>query len=132
MKKKNYMIRLTRAEEQIMQVLWKLENAFVKDVISELPIPKPAYNTVSTIIRILEKKGFVGYISHGKSHEYHAIVSKAEYRKSQFTGFVKNYFEDSYKSLASFFTKEEKLSLTELEEIQKLIEIEIKKKKNSQ
>lgn len=124
------MIRLTRAEEQLMQVLWKLESAFVKDVISELPSPKPAYNTVSTIIRILEKKGFVAYKSHGKSHEYYAIISKSEYRKIQFGGFVRNYFEDSYKSLASFFTKEEDLSLEELVEIQNLIEQEIEKKKN--
>lgn len=123
------MTRLTRVEEQLMQVLWKLESAFVKDVISELQSPKPAYNTVSTIIRILEKKGFVAYKSHGKSHEYFAIISKSEYRKSQFGGFVRNYFEDSYKSLASFFTKEEDLSLEELVEIQKLIEQEIEKKK---
>lgn len=124
------MTRLTRAEEQLMQVLWKLESAFVKDVISELPSPKPAYNTVSTIIRILEKKGFVAYKPHGKSHEYYAIISKSEYRKIQFGGFVRNYFEDSYKSLASFFTKEEDLSLEELVEIQNLIEQEIEKKKN--
>ena len=125
------MVRLTKAEEQIMQVLWRLESAFVKDIIVELPIPKPAYNTVSTIVRILEKKGFIGYKSHGKSHEYFALISKSDYRKSQFGGFVKNYFEDSYKSVASFFTKEEDLSIGELEEIQKLIEIEIKKKKDS-
>lgn len=125
------MVRLTKAEEQIMQILWKLEKAFVKEVIVELPIPKPAYNTVSTIIRILEVKGFVGHKSFGKKHEYFARISKAEYRKSQFGGFVRNYFEDSYKSLASFFTKEENLSLEELEEIQHLIKQEIEKKKNS-
>jgi predicted transcriptional regulator len=124
------MVRLTKAEEQIMQVLWKLENAFVKEIIVELPTPKPAYNTVSTIVRILEKKEFVGYKSHGKSHQYFALVSKSEYRKHQFGGFVKNYFENSYQSLASFFTKEENMSITELEEIQKLIEKEIKKKKS--
>lgn len=124
------MKQLTRAEEQIMQVLWKLENAFVKDIVKELPRPRPAYNTVSTIVRILEKKGFVGYKAFGKSHEYFALISKADYRKSQFGGFVKNYFEDSYQSLASFFTREENLSLKELEEIQKLITEEINKKKD--
>lgn len=123
------MKRLTRAEEQIMQVLWELESAFVKDIIAHLPLPRPAYNTVSTIVRILEKKGFVGHKSHGKSYEYFTLVSKEEYRKSQFGGFVKNYFENSYKSLASFFTKEENLSLEELEEIKKMIEEEIIKKK---
>lgn len=123
------MIRLTKAEEQIMQVLWKLENAFVKEIIAELPNPKPAYNTVSTIVRILEKKAFVNYKSYGKSHEYFPLVSKSEYRKNQFGGFVKNYFGNSYKSLASFFSKEEDMSITELEEIQKLIEKEIVNKK---
>jgi predicted transcriptional regulator len=124
------MKQLTRAEEQIMQVLWRLEKAFVKDIVKELPRPRPAYNTVSTIIRILEKKEFVSYKAFGKSHEYFALISKKEYRKSQFGGFVKNYFEDSYQSLASYFTREENLSLEELEEIQKLITEEINKKKD--
>lgn len=123
------MVRLTKAEEQIMQVLWRLEKAFVKEIVNEFPEPKPAYNTVSTIVRILEKKEFVNYKSFGKAHEYFAIISKSEYRKNQFGGFVKNYFGNSYKSLASFFTKEENMSISELEEIQKLIENEIAKKK---
>lgn len=125
------MTRLTKAEEQIMQVLWQLETAFVKEIIQQLPLPKPAYNTVSTIVRILEKKGFVGYEAQGKSHQYYALISKAKYRKSQFGGFVKNYFGNSYPSLANFFAKEENLSLEELEEIQLLIEEEINKKKKS-
>lgn len=125
------MKRLTKAEEQIMQVLWQLEKAFVKDIIQQLPLPRPAYNTVSTIVRILEKKGFIGYQAIGKSHEYYALINKPEYRKSQFGGFVKNYFGNSYPSLASFFAKEENLSLEELEEIQQLIEEEINKKKKS-
>ena len=124
------MKQLTRAEEQIMQVLWNLEEAFVKDIVKELPRPRPAYNTVSTIVRILEKKGFVGYKAFGKTHEYFPLISKANYRKTQFGRFVKNYFEDSYQSLASFFTREENLSLEELEEIQKLITEEINKKKD--
>ena len=123
------MKQLTRAEEQIMQILWRLEKAFVKDIIAELPTPKPAYNTVSTIIRILETKKFVGHQTFGKKHLYFPLVSKAEYRKSQFSGFVSNYFGNSYKSLASFFTKEENLSLEELEEINRLIQKEINKKK---
>lgn len=123
------MKQLTRAEEQIMQVLWNLEKAFVKDIVKELPRPRPAYNTVSTIVRILEKKGFVGFRAFGKSHEYFPLISKNDYRKNQFGGFVKNYFEDSYQSLASFFTREENLSLEELEKIQKLIAEEINKKK---
>jgi len=125
------MTRLTKAEEQIMHVLWELESAFVKEIIAELPLPKPAYNTVSTIVRILEKKGFVGYEARGKSHRYYALISKTTYRKSQFGGFVKNYFGNSYPSLASFFAKEQNLSLEELEEIQLLIEEEINKKKKN-
>jgi len=123
------MKQLTRAEEQIMQILWELEEAYVKDIIAELPLPKPAYNTVSTIVRILEAKKFVGHKSFGKKHQYYPLVKKSEYRKSQFSGFVSNYFENSYKSLASFFTKEENLTLKELEEINKLIQDEIDKKK---
>lgn len=125
------MKQLTRAEEQIMQILWELEEAFVKDIIAELPLPKPAYNTVSTIVRILETKKFVGHKSFGKKHQYYPLVKKSAYRKSQFSGFVSNYFENSYKSLASFFTKEENLTIEELEDINRLIQEEIDKKKSN-
>ncbi len=125
------MKQLTRAEEQIMQVLWELKKAFVKEIIQKLPAPRPAYNTVSTIVRILETKGFVGHQTFGKKHQYHPLISKNEYRKNQFKGFVTNYFENSYKSLASFFTREENLSLEELEEINRLIQKEIEKKKKN-
>lgn len=120
---------LTRAEEQVMQVLWKLENAFVKDILDCLPKPKPAYNTVSTIIRILEKKGFVGHHPHGKAHEYYPLIKKKEYRRKYFKGFMANYFGNSYKALASFFTSEQDLSLTELEEIRKMIDNKISEEK---
>lgn len=123
------MKQLTRAEEQVMQVLWDLENAFVRDILDKLPRPKPAYNTISTIIRILEKKGFVGYKAFGKAHEYYPLVSKREYRKKYFKGFLSNYFGNSYMALTSFFTKEQNLSIKELEEIKALIEEEIKQKK---
>lgn len=123
------MNRLTKAEEEIMQVLWKLKRAYVREIIKELPLPHPAYNTVSTIVRILEKKGVVGYKSIGKSHQYFPLIEKETYRKKQFSGFVKNYFGNSYKSLASFFSKEENMSLKELEEIQSLIEKQIEERK---
>jgi len=123
------MKQLTRAEEQIIQVLWDLEKAYVRDILDRLPKPKPAYNTVSTIIRILEKKGFVGYKAYGKAHEYYPLISKKEYRKKYFKGFLSNYFENSYMALTSFFTKEQDLSLQELEEIKKLIDEEIEQKK---
>lgn len=128
------MKELTKAEEQIMQILWKLEKGFVNDILSNMPEPKPAYNTVSTIVRILEKKGFVAHKAYGKTHEYYPLVSKKEYTKRFFRGFVKNYFGNSYKAVTSFFAKEENLSLQEMEEIKELIEAKIKeqKQKNSE
>lgn len=122
--------QLTKAEEQVMQVLWKLERGFVKDVIEKLPGKnKPAYNTVSTIIRILEKKGFIGHTDYGKTYEYYPLVSKPEYTKHFMGSFMKNYFSNSYKHLVSFFTNENELSLKELEELKKIMDREIKRKK---
>lgn len=118
---------LTRAEEQIMQVLWRIGKGFVNDVIQHLPEPKPAYNTVSTVIRILEQKGFVDHNAYGRSHEYYPRVAKKEYSRAYFKHFVKNYF-GSYQSLASFLTREENLTLSELEEIREMVEKEITKK----
>lgn len=121
------MKELTRAEEEIMQVLWQLQSAFVKEIIEELPgPPKPAYNTVSTIVRILQQKGFVGHETQGKSHKYHPLVSKEVYTKTFMKGFVKKYFSGSYQQMVSFFTKEDNLSLSELEQ---LLE-ELKKKES--
>ncbi len=124
------MKQLTRAEEQIMQILWKLDKAFVKDIIVHLPDPKPAYNTVSTIVRILEKKGFVGYKAYGKTHEYYPLVNKSEYTQKYLRNFVQNYFSNSYKQMVSFFAREEKLSIREMEEMRQLIEQEIEKQKS--
>ena len=108
---------LTKAEEQIMQVLWKIEKGFIKNILDELPEPKPAYNTVSTIVRILEKKNFVGYKNYGKAHEYFPQISKAEYTKFSTGNLLESYFNDSPKSLLSFFIKEKKIDLNELEDI---------------
>lgn len=119
------MKELTKAEEEIMQVLWELDSAFVKDIITKLPEPKPAYNTVSTIVRILQQKGFVGHEIHSKSHKYHPLISKEAYTKSFMKGFVKRYFSGSYQQMVSFFTKEDKLSLNELEQL--LNELKAKK-----
>ncbi|RBQ06904.1 MULTISPECIES: BlaI/MecI/CopY family transcriptional regulator [Pedobacter] len=112
---------LTKAEEQIMQVLWQLEKAFVKEVIDELPLPKPAYNTVSTIIRILETKGFVGHEAFGKAHQYLPLVSREEYKRHATEKLLGNYFENSVESMFSFFVKEEKLDLSDVDEILKMI-----------
>lgn len=120
---------LTRAEEQIMHILWAKGTALVHDILKEFPDPKPAYNTVSTIIRILEQKGFIGHKAYGRTYEYFPLITKKDYTKTYFRSFVANYFGSSYKSLASFFTAEEKLSVKELEEIRQLMEDEIRKQK---
>lgn len=113
------MKELTKAEEQIMQELWTLEKAFVKDIIDRLPEPKPAYNTVSTIIRILEKKGFVDHYAYGKTHQYFPIISKTDYTKSYFRNFLSGYFSNSFQEMVSFFAKEDKMTLSDLEDIVK-------------
>ena len=113
------MKELTRAEEEIMQVLWTMKSAFVKDIIEKLPEPKPAYSTVSTIVRILQQKGFVGHKAHGQSHKYHPLITKASYTKAFMKGFVKRYFAGSYQQMVSFFTQENNLTLNELEELLK-------------
>jgi predicted transcriptional regulator len=120
---------LTRAEEEVMQILWKIEKGMVHDLLEKFPEPKPAYNTVSTIVRILEQKGFVGHKAYGRTHEYFPVISKSDYTKSYFRNFVTNYFGNSYKSLASFFATEGKLSMKELEDIQQTINKEIRKQK---
>lgn len=123
------MKELTKAEEQIMQVLWELEKAFVRDIIGRLPNPKPAYNTVSTIVRILEKKGVVSHEAFGKSHRYFPLVPKEEYTRATMKSFVNNYFSNSFGNMVSFFAREKSLSLKEMEEIMNIMEAEIEKHK---
>lgn len=113
---------LTKAEEQIMKVLWDLEKGFVKDVIDQLHEPKPAYNTVSTIIRILETKGFIDHEAFGKSHRYFPVISKEEYKSFATEKLLNGYFSNSVENMFSFFVKEKKLNLKEADEILKLIE----------
>ena len=117
---------LTKAEEQIMQILWNIEEGFVKEIIEELPEPKPAYNTVSTIVRILEQKGFVAHKAFGKSHQYYPIVSKKDYTGFYMRGMVKNYFGNSFKNMVSFFAKEDNIDINELNEIMDEIKRELK------
>jgi BlaI family penicillinase repressor len=123
------MKELTRAEEQIMHVLWYLEKAYVKDIIERLPPPKPAYNTVSTIVRILEKKGFIGHEAFGKTYLYRPLVAKEDYTQAFLKSFVRNYFDDSYQELVSFFARDKNLTVSELEEILTVLRVEIKKQK---
>ncbi|NOR28192.1 MAG: BlaI/MecI/CopY family transcriptional regulator [Lutibacter sp.] len=116
------MDKLTTKEEEIMHVLWKLKKAFVKEVVAELPVPKPHYNTASTVIRKMEGKGYVKHEAFGNTHRYYPAISKEDYRKRYFSNATQNYFENSYKNVVSFFAKEEKISADELREIIKLIE----------
>ncbi len=112
---------LTRAEEDIMRILWTLKKGFVKDILAEMPEPKPAYNTVSTIIRILEKKEVVGYNAYGKTHEYYPLITEEEYKKFEMKNLMVNYFDNSLPNLVSFFVKENDLKTKDLDEIMKLI-----------
>lgn len=116
------MQKLTNKEEEIMHILWMLKKAFVKDVLAEIKEDKPHYNTLSTIIRNLEEKGYVAYNAYGKTHQYYPIISKEAYRKRFINSAIDNYFNSSYKNVVSFFAKEEKISIAELKEIIDLIE----------
>ncbi|QKJ30536.1 BlaI/MecI/CopY family transcriptional regulator [Mucilaginibacter mali] len=113
---------LTKAEEQVMQILWQLGEAIVKDILEKMPDPRPAYNTVSTVVRVLEGKGFIDHKAYGNSHVYFATISEAEYKKFTFDKMMSSYFSNSYKSLVSFLVQEKNLSAEELDEISKLAE----------
>lgn len=115
------MKQLTKAEEDIMQILWLLEKANVKSIIEQIPEPKPAYNTVSTIVRILESKGFVGYEKQGKGHVYYPVVAKQDYSNQSINKLVDNYFQGSFKSMVSFFVKKNDMSIKDLESVLKEI-----------
>ena len=116
------MKELTKAEEQIMQVLWVIKQGFVKDVIAELPNPKPAYNTVSTIIRILEGKGFIDHEAFGTTHRYFPIINIEDYKSFASEKLLNGYFGNSVEKMFSFFIKREKVDLKEADQILKLIE----------
>ncbi len=115
---------LTKAEEDVMQILWEIERGFVKDIIEQIDGKKPAYNTISTIVRILETKGFISHESFGKSHQYYPLISKEDYRKQVFSKMKKTYFGGSIEKLVSFFVKEENISLDDLNGIIKSMEEE--------
>ena len=111
------MKELTKAEEQVMQILWDIEQGFVKDVLAKMPEPKPAYNTVSTIIRILEKMGFVGYKAYGKTHEYFPLVDKKTYSNFYLKNFIGGYFGGSFQKLVSFFAKENEMDIRDFQSL---------------
>ena len=123
-------MKLSKSEEEVMQHLWKLGKAFMKDVIREYPDPKPASTTIATLLKRMKDKGFIDYTAVGKSREYFPLVGKSDYFSSHFRGLINNFFGSSAATFASFFTKATDLSTEELEALRKVIDQEIKKKKN--
>jgi BlaI family transcriptional regulator, penicillinase repressor len=122
------MKELTKAEMQVMQILWGLKKGFLKDIVEGFPEPRPAYTTVSTVIRVLAKKGFITFKTYGKTNEYTPALTKAEYFKSRVKPMISSYFDGSQTQLASFFANQT-MNLSELEEVKQLIEERIKKLK---
>ncbi len=123
------MNELTKAEEQVMQYMWKLEKAFLKDIVEQFPEPRPAYTTISTVVRVLVKKGFLKYESFGKIRQYAPVFSKERYFKGQLNTVVTNFFNGSKVKFVNFFTENEDLDLNQLEEIKSLLEQKIDKLK---
>lgn len=120
---------LSKSEEQLMQILWKQEKAFMKDLIYAYPEPKPANTTVATLLKRMQDKGFVGYKQFGRSREYYALVKRKDYFSKQMNGFIKNFFNNSTSQFASFFTEQSNLSEDELKDLRKIIDDKIKNKK---
>lgn len=112
-----------------MRALWSIKEGVVNDILDHLEEPRPAYNTVSTVVRVLEKKGYIGHRTYGKTHVYYPRIGQKEYARHQIKDLLASHFSNSVKSMVSFFAREEKIELQELEEIRKLIEEEIEKQK---
>ena len=121
-------MQLTKAEEQVMQLLWKMGEGLVKDIRDRFDDPKPARNTVSTVVRILEKKNYVAHRTYGNVFVYYPLITKEEYSKSQLFGLMKSYFNNSFPALASFFAREKDLSIQELEKLMEETKRELKGK----
>ena len=124
------MKELTKAEEQLMHYLWDLEKAYLKEIVEQYPEPAPAYTTISTVVNVLVKKGFIGFDSHGKSRQYRPLVSKEKYTRQSVNGLMISFFDNSAKKFASFFATQDNLSVEELQEIRKLIDDQIAQRKS--
>lgn len=122
-------MQLSKTEEQVMQLLWKLKKAFMRDLLAEFPEPKPATTTVATLLKRMKNKGYIDYKLYGKTREYYPLVKKSDYFSKHVNGLIKNFFNNSASQFASFFTEETELSVSELEELRKLIDSKIKKQK---
>lgn len=121
-------MELSKAEEQLMQHLWKLKRAFLKDLVAQYPEPQPASTTIATLLKRIHDKGYIDYKAVGKSREYYPLVRKTDYFSKHVNGLIKNFFNDSPGQFASFFTRESNLSKKELEELKSLIDEQLKKK----
>lgn len=113
-----------------MHYLWTLEKAYLKDIVEQYPDPAPAYTTISTVVNVLVKKGFIGFNTHGKSREYFPLISKEKYTQQSMNGLMNSFFDNSAKKFASFFTSQKDLSVEELQEIRKLIDEQIAQRKS--
>ena len=126
------MKEITKAQEEILKVLWEINEGAVSDVLDKIPEPKPAYNTVSTVIKVLETKGYLSHKTYGKTYVYFPVIAKKDYAKHFLNGTLKGFFNNSLSNVVSFFSKQkEQVSLLELEELRKMIDDEIQKQKNS-
>jgi BlaI family penicillinase repressor len=124
------MTSLTKAEERIMKILWKIEKGFINDILKHFPDPKPPYNSVSTIVRVLVKKEIVSFKKYGNTYEYFPLVSKEDYRKSQMGSLIKDYYNNSLKQVVNFFSENKNLDIDEVNEVMKMLD-EIKNKKKN-
>jgi len=124
------MTSLTKAEEKIMKILWKIEKGFINDILEQFPNPKPPYNSVSTIVRVLVKKEIVSFKKYGNTYEYFPLISKEDYRKSQMGMLIKDYYNNSLKQVVNFFSENKNLSIDEVNEVMKMLN-EIKNKKEN-
>ena len=122
-------VTLTRAEEKIMKILWGIGEGFIKDIIEQYPDPKPPYNSVSTIVRVLVQKEIVGFKAYGNTHQYYPLISRAEYSKGQLSKLIADYYNNSLTEVVNFFTESKKLNKKELDEAMKMLE-DLKSKKN--
>lgn len=125
------MKELTKAEEQIMQILWEIKKGFIKDIADGFPDPKPANTTISTVVKILETKGFINHNVYGKIHEYYPAISKDEYTKAFMGNVVKNYFSNSYHKMVSFFARDNEVTIEEMEQMMNILKEEMQKKKKA-
>ncbi len=123
------MVTLTKAEEKIMKILWDIDKGFIKDILDQYSDPKPPYNSVSTIVRVLVKKEIVGYHEYGNSHQYYPLISKEEYSRGQLSRLLKDYYNNSLKQVVNFFSESKELDEKELDEVMRMLE-QLRSKKN--